>query len=69
MSNHASILASETTAAKLLDLKLGEFRELVRAGHLPHGREIAPGVFRWATDDLRRIANGEAVDGMSGVKW
>lgn len=69
MSAAAPILASETSAARLLDMKLSEFRELVGAGHLPHGREIAPGVVRWLTDDLRRIASGEAVDGMGGVQW
>ena len=69
MNAPAPILASETTAAKLLDMKPAEFRALVNAGHLPRGREIAPGVLRWPTDDLRRIATGQAVDGMEGVSW
>ena len=63
----APILASEATAARLLDMKPAEFRALVEAGHLPRGREIAPGVPRWVTDDLRRIASGEAIDG--GIEW
>lgn len=70
MSATASpIFAGEATAARLLDLKTEAFRDLVRAGHLPRGREIAPGVVRWAVDELRRIASGEAADGMEGVKW
>lgn len=63
------LFASETSAARLLDMKVAEFRSLVEAGHLPRGREIAPGVLRWATDDLRRIANGDASDGMGDVRW
>ncbi|MFN3823597.1 MAG: hypothetical protein ACK4RN_06420 [Pseudorhodobacter sp.] len=69
MTHSAPILASETSAAKLLDMKLAEFRSLVEAGHLPRGREIAPGVLRWVTDDLRRIASGDASDGMGDVQW
>lgn len=65
----APIFASETSAAQLLDLKPAQFRELVQAGHLPRGREIAPGVLRWVTDDLRRIASGDASDGMGDVQW
>ena len=69
MNVTAPIFASETSAARLLDMKPGEFRSLVDAGHLPRGREIAPGVVRWATDDLRKIANGQAIEGMAGVQW
>jgi predicted DNA-binding transcriptional regulator AlpA len=67
MTKMTPILASETTAAHLLDMKPAEFRELVKAGSLPKGREIAPGVVRWSSDDLRRIANGDAIDG--GIEW
>lgn len=63
------IFASETTAAALLDMKPGEFRALVEAGHLPRGREIAPGMVRWSVDEMRQIASGQAVDGMGGVQW
>ena len=65
----APIFAGETNAARLLDMKPCEFRALVETGHLPRGREIAPGVVRWSTDDLRRIASGEASEGMEGVQW
>lgn len=60
--------ASETTAAKLLDMKPREFRALVEDGHLPRGREIAPGMIRWDADELRAIGQGDAVDGMGGVQ-
>ncbi len=69
MANFAPILANETTAARLLDLKPGEFRSLVDSGHLPRGREIAPGLVRWPVEDLRRIACGEASEGMGDVSW
>lgn len=69
MTFPAPILASETSAARLLDMKPAEFRALVEAGYLPRGREIAPGVVRWVTDDLRRIDSGDASDGMGDVQW
>jgi hypothetical protein len=69
MSAVAPILASEPTAAKLLDLKLAEFRSLVEAGVLPRGRELAPGLRRWAVDELRLIATGRASEGMDDIKW
>lgn len=69
MTFSAPIFASETTAAKLLDMKLGEFRGLVDGGHLPKGRELAPGVTRWDVEELRRIVTGEAISGMDGVSW
>ena len=67
MSQAAPIFASETTAAKLLDMKPTEFRALVSRGLLPKGREIVPGVVRWPVDDLRKIASGQAIDG--GIDW
>jgi hypothetical protein len=63
----APLHASEPTAAALLDLPLSEFRALVKAGHLPRGREIAPGVIRWQTETLRKIGTGEAID--EGIDW
>jgi len=69
MADPHPILASERTAARLLDMKPAEFRELVDGGHLPKPREIAPGVRRWDVADLRRIATGAAADGMEDVAW
>lgn len=69
MTTPAPIFASETSAARLLDIKPAEFRALVDAGHLPRGREIAPGLVRWPVDDLRRIAGGESVEGLGDVQW
>lgn len=60
------IWSDEKTAARLLDMKPGEFRSLVEAGHLPQAYEIAPGVPRWKTETLEKIANGDAVDGRIG---
>lgn len=67
MVAHAPILASEGTAARLLDLSLIEFRRLVREGLLPPGRQIAPGVIRWDVETLRQIASGQAAD--EGIDW
>lgn len=68
MINPAPILASETNAAKLLDMKPSEFRALVEAGHLPKGKEIAPGYVRWDVDTLRYIGSGQAIEG-GGIQW
>ena len=61
------MLVGETNAAALLDMKPAEFRALVEAGHLPRAREIAPGVPRWDTEQLRMIGKGEAIEG--GIEW
>lgn len=63
----APLFASEAKAAQLLDMKPTEFRDLVAQGHLPKGREIAPGFVRWPVDDLRRIASGQEVEGE--IEW
>ncbi len=68
MAAPAPLYASETKAAQLLDMKPAEFRALVEAGHLPRGREIAPGYVRWPVDDLRQIGSGGAIDG-EGIQW
>jgi hypothetical protein len=60
MPKLAPLLASESTAAALLDLKPCEFRDLVTAGHLPAGREVAPGLRRWPVEELKRVGSGEA---------
>ena len=69
MATMTPILVSEQGAAKLLDMKLAEFRSLVDGGHLPRGREIGPGFIRWDVERLRTIGRGDAVDGMEAVKW
>ncbi|MFN4129798.1 MAG: hypothetical protein ACK4GC_08275 [Paracoccaceae bacterium] len=68
MVHPAPILASETSAAKLLDMKPAEFRALVEAGHLPKGKEIAPSFVRWDVDTLRHIGSGQAIEG-GGIAW
>lgn len=67
MAQPVPFFVNETNAARLLDMALAEFRRLVKSGHLPRGREIAPGVVRWVTDELRQISNGDAIDG--GIDW
>ncbi len=69
MKPKTPLFASDVTAARLLDLRTGQFMDLVRQGHLPPGREIAPGVLRWNTEDLRRISNGESGDVWGGIDW
>lgn len=59
--------SSETTAARLLDMKLPEFCSLVEAGHLPKGETIAPGLVRWKTEALEKIASGAAIN--EGMVW
>lgn len=68
MSAPTPILASERTAAKLLDMKPVAFRALVKAGHLPQPRDIA-GHERWDVEELRQIGRGDVASGMGGVEW
>jgi len=62
MKPKTPIFASDVTAARLLDLRTSQFMDLVKKGYLPPGQEIAPGVLRWDTEDLRRISNGGSGD-------
>ena len=68
MSSPAPMMASETTAARLLDLKTPQFLKLVDDGHLPPGQEIAPGVVRWDTETLKRISRG-GDGGWDQIQW
>lgn len=68
MASLVPVMASETTAAKLLDMKPPEFCALVKAGHLPKGKEIAPGIVRWDVETLRQICSGQAIEG-GGIAW
>jgi hypothetical protein len=69
MSRLAPILADDKDAAALLSMKPADFRALVEAGHLPKGKEIAPGFTRWDVDQLRRLARGDAAEGLGAVEW
>lgn len=60
-------LASEKTAAKILDMTPGEFRGLVDGGHLPGPRDLG-GLERWDVEELVRVASGEALDG-GPMEW
>lgn len=64
----APIGANEATAARLLDMKTSEFRQLVRDGHLPPSRNIG-GHERWDVEELRKIISGEAVEGLDNAQW
>lgn len=63
------LMASETTAARLMDLGAKQFRSLVDEGYLPKGHEIAPSVVRWDTDTLKQISNGEVGDIQGSIEW
>ena len=68
MTKHAPLFASETSAARLLDMKPAEFRALVEGGHLPRPRDIA-GLKRWDVAELQKVINGEAAEGLGDVPW
>ena len=68
MASLTPLGACERNAAKLLDMRLSEFRALVKAGHLPPARDIG-GFKRWDVHELRRIISGDAADGMGDVQW
>ena len=67
MKHAPLLLASERTAAQILDLPTKQFRDLVDAGALPKPKQIAPGVERWYVPDLDAIAKGEAAGGE--IEW
>lgn len=69
MRHQTPILASETTAAQLLDLRTREFKTLVNEGHLPPGHEIAPGIVRWDTEVLKRISSGHVTGPWDQIRW
>lgn len=62
------ILANESNAAKLLDMKVAEFRKLVDEGYLPKPRHIA-GIKRWNVEEFRQLGRGDIATGMAGVNW
>ena len=63
------LMANETTAARLFDLDTRKFNRLVADGHFPQGVEIAPGVWRWDTEILKKIASGGGIDGWGQIDW
>lgn len=69
MRPQTPMMASETTAARLLDLRTQEFKALVDEGHLPPGHEIAPGVVRWDTEVLKRISGGGVTELWDQIQW
>lgn len=57
MAQITPIFASVNTAAKLLDMKPGEFRRLVEQGALPGPVRHE----RWDVEQIRAIMRGDAV--------
>ncbi|MEQ5870027.1 hypothetical protein J4E08_08945 [Sagittula sp. NFXS13] len=62
------ILASERSAAKLLDMKPSDFRALVDNGVLPKPAEFG-GFERWDVEQLRAIASGDLANGAGVIEW
>lgn len=56
------ILAREATAAKMLDMPLKDFRELVAAGSLPKPVRIGGKHDRWSVKQLEAISTGAILD-------
>lgn len=54
------LAVKDSTAAKMLELSLYRFRELVAVGALPPAVEIIPDVHRWRVTDLEAILDGHA---------
>lgn len=61
MAAPVPLFAKEQTAARLLDMKPTEFRDLVAAGALPSPIAIE-GYKRWRVADLEAIASGAVLD-------
>ena len=54
------LAVKDATAAKMLELSLDRFRQLVAVGALPPAVEIIPNVHRWRVADLEAILDGHA---------
>ena len=61
------LFATDRTAAKLLDMKPKQFRDLVAAGILPPPINIGKHE-RWDMEALTRALRGD-LETMDGVKW
>lgn len=57
MTTANQILARESTAAKMLDMPLKEFRALVASGSLPKPIKIGGKVERWSVKQLEAISS------------
>ncbi|EBA18364.1 hypothetical protein RSK20926_11614 [Roseobacter sp. SK209-2-6] len=68
MGRTAIIAVAETGAAKMMDMKPSEFRELVAQGVLPRPRKVGP-YERWDAEELRAVMRGDFVDGFEDVRW
>ncbi|WP_208353120.1 hypothetical protein [Pseudaestuariivita rosea] len=62
------ILASERSAAKLLDMKPSQFLALVDEGVLPKPVNIG-GLDRWDVEQLRAIASGNMANEPGIIEW
>lgn len=62
------ICVGTTKAAKLLDMKPSEFRDLVRAGVLPNPRLFGK-LERWDVEQLKAIASGNTCDDAGQIDW
>lgn len=60
------IFATEANAARLLDMRPAEFRQLVEAGHLPGPVSIGP-VRRYDVEHMRRVILGEVA--AEALQW
>ncbi|MDT0683581.1 hypothetical protein RM543_12865 [Roseicyclus sp. F158] len=63
MSKRTPLLAvKETTAARMLDMRMSEFRNLVQIGALPQPINLAGQVLRWRVCELEAILSGAVPD-------
>lgn len=63
------IFATAATAARMLDMKLSDFNELVEAGHLPRPCRIGT-LERFDMEELAKIIRGDLIGGTGGeMEW
>lgn len=67
MAKIEPLAVSETTAARMLDMKLSEFRALRAAGSLPAPKSLC-GIERYDVAELRSLLRGEPYDG-GAMQW
>ena len=65
MTKFTPMFATAKTAAKLLEMKETEFVALVKSGALPPPAKFE----RWDVEQLRKVMQGDLINGLEGVVW
>ncbi|MCA2007914.1 hypothetical protein [Tritonibacter mobilis] len=68
MANLFPIAVGEKSAAKMFDMEVRQFRDLVQQGILPKPRQIGSHD-RWDAEELRAVVRGQMIHSYEDVQW